>query len=72
MEGVDGESGNRDGCGSGQFVSKDPAHHPGGDVHNAVGSVALDRVEGYRLRHRIHVGRSLCCRKGMKSIRGRI
>lgn len=56
----------------GQLASKEPAHHPGGDVRNAVGSVALDKVEGYRLRHRMHLGWPSCCWKEMKSTQGRI
>lgn len=65
-----GESGARDGYGCGQLACKEPAHHSGGDVQNAVGSIALDRVQGYRLRHRLHLGWSSCCWKGIKPAKG--
>lgn len=50
-----GRSGARDGFSFGQLASKEAAHAPSGDVQNAVGSIALDRVQGHRSGSKIHL-----------------
>lgn len=44
-----GGSRTRDGFSFGQVAFKDSAHHPGSDVQNAIGSIALARVKGSML-----------------------
>lgn len=66
-----GRSGTEDEFSFCRFAFKE-CPHPGGNVQNVVRSIAFDNIKSYRLRRRIHLGWSSCCRNRMKSARGRI